>query len=121
VASISPPIKPEKARRPSPEDRRASVRYLCAPATPGRVYLGEDVEFQRAWVQNLSLQGVGLLLTKPLNSDQPATIQLRSLHSEKNYCLAARAVHSTMDSGGGWIVGFQFLEPLSIADLDELL
>jgi hypothetical protein len=87
----------------------------------GRVYLAEDVEFQRAWLHNLSATGIGLLMNKPLEHGLFVTIQLKSTNSNRNYSLPGHAIHSTQQTGGSWLVGCQFVEPLTDEDLDELL
>jgi PilZ domain len=121
VASISSPPIAGKAKKPSPEYQRATVRYRCPPATPGRVYVAEDLEYQRGWLQDLSVAGIGLLMSKPLARDLHVTIQLKSVCSEKTYSLAAHVVHATQQSSGEWVVGCLFVDALSLADLDDLL
>jgi hypothetical protein len=79
------------------------------------------VEFQRAWLHNLSASGIGLILTKPLEHGMFLTIVLKGRNSNKKYQLPAHAVHSTQQSGGDWLVGCQFVYSLSEDDLDDLL
>jgi hypothetical protein len=121
VASIGSHPTSGKVIRPSWPNQRATVRYRCPPATAGRVYLAEDLEFQRAWLQDLSATGIGLLMTKPLEHGLSVAIQLVSPNSSKNYSLSAHVVHSTQESGGDWIIGFQFAKPLTPDEVDDLL
>ena len=121
MAPISSQPIGQKTVAPSGPNQRATVRYRCPPASSGRVYLAEDVEFQRAWLHNLSTSGIGLLLTKPLEHGMFLTVVLKSPHSNRKYELPAHAVHSTQQSGGDWLVGCQFVYPLSEEDLDDLL
>jgi hypothetical protein len=108
-------------QKPAPPYHRASVRYRCPPASVGRVYLTEDLEFLRAFLYNLSTSGIGLLLNKPLDCGLFLTIQLQSPNSKRNYSLAAHVIHSTQQTSGDWLVGCQFVSPLTSADLDDLL
>jgi len=121
VASTSSQPTGQKAEQPSGRNQRATVRYRCPPASAGRVYLAEDVEFQRAWLHNLSASGIGLLLAKPLEHGLFLTIVLKSPNSNKKYELPAHAVHSTQQAAGDWLVGCQFVYSLSDEDLDDLL
>lgn len=121
MASISSPSMAGKAKKPSPEYQRATVRYRCPPATPGRIYVAEDHEYQRGWLQDLSVTGTGLLMSKPLARDLYVTIQLKSANSKKSYSLAAHVVHATQQASGEWVVGCHFVEALSLEDLDDLL
>jgi hypothetical protein len=122
VASTSFPKKRTgKARRPSAPNQRATVRYRCPPAAAGRIYVAEDLEFQRAWLQDLSVTGVGLLLSKPLDNGLLVTIHLKSPNSKKSYRLSAHAVHATQQLDGEWMVGCEFETRLTTDELDDLL
>jgi hypothetical protein len=118
VAPTQP--KAVKVAKPSWQNKRATVRYRCPPASSGRLYLAEHVEFQRAWLDNLSAMGIGLLLSEPLEAGLFLTIVLKSA-SNRKYSLAAQVVHSTLHSAGSWLVGCQFVDVLSEEDLDNLL
>jgi len=87
----------------------------------GRIYLAEDVEFQHAWLQNLSPLGMGVIMNKPLDHGMFVNIQLKSSSSKKSYNLAAHTIHSTSTPRGDWLVGFQFVVPLTGEDLEDLL
>ena len=100
---------------------RATVRYRCAPATLGKVYLGEDHEFQHACLANLSRHGVGLILARPIPSGVELTIQIRGNDGSRVYDLTARVAHCTEEPHGDWAVGCEFIHPLSPDDLDNLL
>jgi len=92
-----------------------------APATAGRVLLPEDQEFQNGWVLDLSLQGVGLLLAKPLEAGTFLVIQIKCPSRKKTYDLAAHVAHSTLQTSGDWLVGCELVKPLVSEELDELL
>ena len=102
-------------------NRRATVRYQCAPATPGRVALSTDFEFQRAWVLDLSANGVGLYMSRPLKAGATLVIQLKASSLQKIYELSARVVHATALPAGDFRIGCEFMSGLSDEDLDALL
>ena len=110
-----------KDPRPSLDNRRATVRYLCAPATPGRIVLVEKQEMQRAWVLDLSANGVGILLSRPLEVGLFVLIRLKSTAGDRTFELPAHVAHSTKQHGGDWVTGCELVERLSADDLDALL
>ncbi len=118
MALTSPPAEP--GQETCAPNQRATIRYRCPPAAAGRVYLAEDLAFIRAWLHNLSTTGIGLVLNKPLHEGLLLTIQLRGTRQQKRFHLEARVVHST-PKDGAWLVGCQFVTPLSAGDLQELL
>jgi c-di-GMP-binding flagellar brake protein YcgR len=102
-------------------NRRATVRYQCPPATSGKVYCGEALEFQQAWVLDLSMGGMGLLLARPLQAGALLNIQIKILSPKKLFQLSARVVHATAQPNGDWLVGCEFDQKLTGEDLDALL
>jgi PilZ domain len=114
----SPPVA-TRLRRPA--NNRAMVRYRCAPATIGRLYVGEDHEFQHAWVANLSQNGVAFVLARSIPSGTPILIQIRGIANPVLYGLPAQVVHCTEQLEGDWMIGCSFEEPLSTELLDNLL
>jgi hypothetical protein len=102
-------------------NNRATVRYSCAPATIGRLFFGEEEQYQHAWVVNLSCQGVGLVLPRPVTIDTPIIVQMRSADSTTLHELQARVAHCTAHTFGDWMIGCAFDDPLSTELLDNLL
>ena len=101
-------------------NRRASVRYQCAPATSGRLMI-DRTEYQRAWVIDLGACGVGLILTKLLERGQQVVVQLKSSATGKMFQLPARVIHTTTHAKDDWLIGCAFATPLTADQLDELL
>lgn len=107
--------------RKSPSNRRAAVRYHCGPATPGKVLLVEGQEWQRAWVLDLSLGGVGLLLNRPLEAGLSIVVVLKCSTTGKSEEILARVCHSSRQADGDWVVGCEFTTKLNDEQLDRLL
>jgi hypothetical protein len=101
-------------------NRRATVRYQCAPATPVRIRLTGVQELQ-GWVLDLSARGVGVQLEQPVTASTHVLLQIKSKDSKKSFELAARVVHATMTPCGEWHVGCELLRQLTPEDLDQLL
>jgi c-di-GMP-binding flagellar brake protein YcgR len=101
-------------------NRRGAVRYQCAPATPGQVQLGGE-EWQRAWVLDLSLGGIGLLLSRAIEPGTQIVVHLKNATRDKVYQLTARICHATRQPDGDWILGCEFIEKLTDDQMDALL
>jgi hypothetical protein len=104
----------------SSSNRRASVRYQCGPATPGQVQV-EGQEWQRAWVLDLSVSGVGLLVSRELQAGLEIVIHLKSPAAQQTYALPARIRHASRQLDGEWILGCEFAGKLTDEQLDALL
>jgi hypothetical protein len=110
---------PQKQKPGPRSNRRATIRYRCAPATSGKVLITEDQEFQRAWILDLSSTGAGLELARRLDIGVLLILQLKG--QQKEYQLPAHVAHATQQSGGNWLIGCEFVTRLDPADLDDLL
>jgi hypothetical protein len=111
----------EAASQPRVGNRRITIRYRCAPATAGKLMASDDLEFQRAWIDNLSRGGVGLYLNKPISQASMVSVQLKTPVGKNVYELSGQVVHSVLREPYGWYVGIEFLEALSDDTLDALL
>lgn len=114
-------LQTDEASRRKWINRRGSVRYQCAPATVGKVFSGPREEYQRIWVLDLSKGGAGILLGRPLVSGQEIFIQISSPSNNQKLEFGARVAHVTEKVTGEWIVGLEFLRPLTDDELDALL
>jgi PilZ domain len=102
-------------------NRRATVRYRCAPATVGKLHATDDHEFQRAWILDLSLTGFGMQLGRPIELTHLVDLTIRANDGEKTFELSAQVIHCREVSPGEWYAGCEFLVPLSRDDLEQLL
>ncbi len=102
-------------------NRRAYVRYQCALATAGKVYPAKRQDFLRAWVLDLSRGGAGLLLNQRLLVDDEVVVQISAQGSRERYDFPARVIHVSPHVSGEWLIGFEFLAPLTDDLLDVLL
>jgi hypothetical protein len=118
VSQTSVPPNPGAASR---GNKRATVRYRCAPATIGKLYVSEDHEYQHAWVLNLSTSGAGLILSRAVPLGTFVMIQVKSSDPSKTYELTAHVVHCNSLPHGEWNLGCELVSPLSLEDLDLLL
>ena len=108
----------EEAQRLARANHRATVRYRCAPATSGKVFLADDQEFRRAWVINISKTGVGLVLPRPLPVGAFLTLHMRS--GLEMFEMSANVVRVARQKEE-WFVGCELINPLTDDELDGLL
>ena len=102
-------------------NQRATIRYRCAPATLGKIYLGDDQEFQRACVLDLSVRGIGLQISRRLELGTFLLVSVRSNDRSITFELYAQVVRCAPLPLGEWIVGCELAVPLTAEDLDHLL
>jgi hypothetical protein len=111
----------ELARPVANGNRRATIRYRCAPATLGKVIDTHDMEFQRAWILDLSLQGVGMQLSRPLEVGRQVLIVLRSTDGKTTRQFSAHVMHCHAQPQGDWFVGCELTTPLTLDELERFL
>ena len=100
--------------------RRTAERYRCALATAGTLSFPGSGESMTAWLNNLSVTGIGLNLPRSLDAGLALAIQVR-IENRTPVRLSGRVVHSTAEVDGSWRVGCQFDEPISAEMLESLL
>ena len=109
----------EEAQRLARANHRATVRYRCAPATSGKVFLADDQEFRRAWVINISKTGIGVVVARPLPVGAFLTIQMRA--GQETIDMPAHIVRIFRQSQAEWFIGCELINPLNDDELDGLL
>lgn len=102
-------------------NRRATIRYRCAPATVGKVLSSDDQELQRAWILDLSLKGIGMELSRPLKPGQLVIITIRGNGTTNLHELSALVKHCDAVPQGAWYVGCELLVVLSPEELEQFL
>jgi len=109
------------AKAASRSNRRGIIRYRCAPATVGKVITPGDQVFQRVWIQDLSLQGIGMDLTRPISKGSFILISMKGNDGRRVFELSAKVMHCCALPHDQWHVGCEFITPLTPDDLDQLL
>lgn len=109
------------AKPVSRSNRRATIRYRCAPATIGKVFAASGHEFQRAWILDLSLQGIGMHLPRPIDSGTLVLVVIKSNDGAKSFELSAKVMHCHALPQGEYFVGCELTKLLTPDDLEQLL
>jgi hypothetical protein len=87
------------------------VHYLVRPG----------LRVAQAVLQDLSLDGAGLVLKGPLAEGAVLMLHLGRPHRPRiTYTRLARVAHATMHDSGTWLVGCRFTPPLSDDELASL-
>lgn len=114
-------IPKEAVAKSLAQNRRASIRYRCAPATVGKVISTQDQEFQRAWIIDLSRTGLGMQLTRPLEKGHLIIVMLKDNTGSKTFELAAHVAYCAPLPHGDYHVGCEFKTQLTLEELDQIL
>jgi hypothetical protein len=103
-------------------ERRTVPRYRCTLEGYYRP-LADDGGWLwwLATVLDISVKGVGLIVTRRVEPDTLLSIELQSTTSQFQRTLLARVVHATHVPGKGWRVGCVFAKSLSDEELQALL
>ncbi len=101
--------------------RRTAERYRCALASAGKLYFPSTGETVTAWLNNLSVTGIGLNLPRSLDPGLELVIQVRVEGGGEPIRLPARVVHSTAEVDGTWRIGCHFDQEISLEALEALL
>lgn len=99
--------------------RRKAERFRCPIATLGKLSSGEtnlDI-----WCKNLSITGVGITLSHPLEIGTDVVIHLKGTDLRASFRKPSRVAHATQEIDGTWRIGCEFISPLTDEELDSLL
>ena len=102
-------------------NRRASIRYRCAPATIAKLNSDKDLETHLAILLDLSPNGVGLQVTRAIVCGLPVGILIKNTDGTKSLQLFGHVVHCTPMTHGEWSVGCRLTAALTWEELDQFL
>jgi hypothetical protein len=97
-------------------EQRAEPRYHCPRLARVSPHKGPKNLSRLSIVRNISANGIGLLLTSPL---EPGTQIVVELRSRSIVTRVAQVVHASKQEGG-WLVGCTLDNPLSDPELSQL-
>jgi hypothetical protein len=101
-------------------NRRAMVRFRCAPPSPGSAFFANSSTSARALVLDLSVGGIGLILNRPVEIGELLRIELQD-SDKTSFELTAHVVNVTPLPDGTWRCGCAFLSRLAEEELKVLL
>src|SRR5438128_1620384 len=122
MSSDNAPCEGEGAKQAEFVNRRAWVRYRCSRPISRRMAIAESYQSLDASVADISVAGVGLWLGRRLEGGTLLFVELESAAPDSHPVeLLARVIHVTPTIGGGWLVGCEFANRLSDAELRAVL
>lgn len=119
--------KPAAKRLRPPTERRRAVRYECALATSCVVNLSVHADGDEpgtpwdAQVCDLSVTGVGLLVSRRFEPGSILTVVLSDKSGDFSRTRQVRVMHVTKADGEGWFIGGELLEKLARDEVKRLL
>jgi hypothetical protein len=104
-----------------PPERRAWVRHPCNLDTPHPII---DAETEAGWwgtVVDVSRGGIALHLPQRIEPGTTLIVEAPAGHSWARHALPVRVVRATAAAEGRWLMGCQFVYPLSDQDVEAML
>lgn len=114
-------VPPGMVKSTALANRRAKIRYRCAPATIGRVLSTEDQEIQIACILDLSLCGIGMQLVRRIEPGRIVIISMKSNDGTRVFELPARVTYCKAVPHNEWTVGCELTRILTPDELEQLL
>lgn len=111
----------EPSQSANGNDRRAAVRYPCTLETSCYPVGAEERDSWTARVQDISVSGIGLIVTHPVQPGASLGVDLQSPDQELTYTLMTQVVHARPQADGTWMLGCSFARSLSEDELQSLL
>ena len=117
---------PAAARAAAPFDlvnRRVTIRYPGSAVAEAETAPadGPCPQLHKARVHDVSQSGIALILEHPPTIGEPIYLQLTNRILDFTFDLSADVRHVSRRERGDWIVGLEFDEALSLAELAALL
>lgn len=102
-------------------DRRVAARHACGFSASRYLIASVADSLSPAWVHNISVGGVLMLLGRPVEPGSVLAVKLLKLSHPAPHMHLLRVVHVREDAGGCYLVGGSFVDEVSEDDLGDLL
>jgi hypothetical protein len=102
-------------------DRRAAERFPVNTQTSCSFASPVVENFGPAKIKNISMDGIGVLLTRPVEKGSLLALTLSNPGRSFNKTVFVRVVHVTPDQPGAYLVGGTFTTPLPYEELSALV
>jgi hypothetical protein len=120
MSERTPHSSPGRSGRSIGRERRGEPRHPCRQAACCYSLTTKQLERYWAWIRDVSLRGVGLLLSRKFEPDTLLIIEVRSTQRRLLLPLTARVVHSSRQPEGDWLIGCLFTRELNSEELHAL-
>jgi hypothetical protein len=102
-------------------ERRSGDRHFLSNFRPMRLLPRPSHQSFHAFLRDFSIQGLGLIFTRPLESGTLLALQLRKRQTGMSDLLTAEVRHATALDDGFWALGCQLSRPLTQEECLALL
>jgi hypothetical protein len=106
---------------PDPTDRRRSERFPVNADTSCTFVSPVVEDFGPARIKNISTEGIGLLVTRPVEAGALLAVTLSNPARGFTRTILVRVAHVTTQHGGVHLVGGTLSTPLAYDDLTKLV
>src|SRR5262249_26375161 len=103
------------------EDNRSWMRFPCDVKALCQVVADEEAEAWPVQVLNLSPTGIGLLVSRAIDTGTLLSLELQGPSEPAPHTILACVVHVTVQHDGRWALGCNFIRQLSEAELLALV
>jgi hypothetical protein len=103
------------------DDSRAWMRFPCDVKARCQVVAHPQAEPWPVQVLNLSPTGIGLLVSRAINTGTLLSLELQGHADGTAHTMLACVVHVTVQPDGQWALGCNFIRELSEAELQALV
>ena len=108
---------PEEALSLADLERRSQPRFICYRRPLVRFLIKPSFESHRAFLQEVSPNGVRLLFTRPLDVGTILAIQLPSGSTGLSHILSAQVKYAIPEQDHGWRLGCRLSRSFTDAEL----
>lgn len=120
MATFSALVHPLKGAQLADFDKRCSARQECTLEATSRPVEVPDSVCWGGTVQDVSAGGLGLAICYPFSPGTHLAIDLVT-PAGKHRALLARVVHVHDQADGTWLLGCEFVKPLSAGEVGGLV
>jgi hypothetical protein len=114
-------MEPAVSQPPSVTSRRIRARYASTRPLPRSLRTADSQETLGAWILDLSIGGIGLVVETPLALGTVLFVELETCPQAAPLVLWADVVHCQAIGENEYRLGCEFVVPLSEDDLHVLL
>ncbi|MBI2804350.1 MAG: PilZ domain-containing protein [Planctomycetes bacterium] len=100
-----------------PKEKRTAERYPVNFSSSCDFISPVLEDFGPARVKNLSCEGVGLISSQPLDTGMLIVINLVNPAQKASKTLLTRVIHCTKQAGGTYLIGGNFVTPITYDEL----
>jgi hypothetical protein len=102
---------------PDPQERRAAARFPVNMDSSCGFVLPVVDDYGPARIQNISTDGVGLILSREVAKGTILVIDLTNKAQNFSKTMLLEVMHATKQVGGTYLVGGAFLVPLTYEEM----